>query len=334
VKVDVLIREARGRKQEARKWRDIERIVRDSSLPDSIRKQGLSIFRRLFEAEAKVHGSRYDRVHLHELGAVDCLVDIFGSLIGIHRLGIDAVYASAVNVGSGSIASSHGTLPVPAPASLELLKGVPLYSSDTSFELTTPTGAALISSLAQGFGPLPEMTVHRTGSGSGDMDFKDRANILRLFLGESQGKSPVKEGITVIETNIDDMNPQIYDHVMDRLFRAGALDVFLTQIMMKKNRPGIMLTVLCDMVKRDSVIDIILRETSSIGVRFYGADRRTVPRVIETVDTEYGKVRVKKALLDANLDRTSLEYDDCRKIARKFNIPLIEVMKLLSRDTA
>lgn len=338
-KVDVVIKaEVRGQKSEVRRWKDIEKIIKTSSLSQGIKEKGLYIFKRLFEAEAKVHGEKMQDVHLHELGAVDCIVDIFGSLIGLDILGIDTIYSSALNLGSGSIKSEHGILPVPAPASVELLKGIPVYSSNVSFELTTPTGAVLISSLASGFGPIPDMNISKVGVGAGSKDFREQPNILRLFIGEKTGRKghesgirSSEEAITIIETNIDDMNPQVYDYVMERLFKAGALDVFLTHIMMKKNRPGIKLTVLSEVGKRDEMIDIVLSETTSIGLRFYTADRKTLKREISTVDSKYGKVRVKKSGPDKKIQKISPEYDDCKKIAEQFNLPLLDVLKTIGK---
>jgi uncharacterized protein (TIGR00299 family) protein len=338
-KVDVVLkRSAVSGQPSAKRWKDIEKIIKTSTLPDEIKQKGLSVFKRLFEAEARVHGGSFDEIHLHELGAVDCIVDIFGSLIGLDMLGIDTVYASALNLGSGSIRSEHGLLPVPAPASVELLKGIPVYSSDVKFELTTPTGAALISSLSSGFGPMPHMNILKAGVGAGDKEFREQPNIMRLFIGEKTGSRGVlqyartksEESITVIETNIDDMNPQVYEYVMEMMFRAGALDVFLTQIIMKKGRPGIKLSVLCNQDKQEALSEIIFRETTSIGLRFYRADRKTLQREIMSMDTKYGRVRLKKARLGKEIQKVSPEYEDCKKIAKKFNIPLLEVLKAVS----
>jgi uncharacterized protein (TIGR00299 family) protein len=326
----------RGKATEFRKFNDIKKIVDASSLSKEIKQKGLAIFKRLFEAEAKVHGGRYDRVHLHELGAVDCIVDIFGTLIGLDLLGIETVYSSPVNLGRGSIKTEHGVLPVPAPAAIELLKGIPVYSSDISFELTTPTGAALISSLAEGFGPVPNMNVSSIGVGAGNKNFREQPNILRIFIGQGgeerakskEQRAKTEDVISVIDTNIDDMNPQVYEYAMELLFKAGALDVFLTQIIMKKGRPGIKLSVLCEQDKRDNLIDIILKETTSIGVRFYTAGRRILQREIKSKKTKFGKVNVKVSKLGKK-DKVSLEYEDCKKIAKKFKIPLPEVMKII-----
>ncbi|MEW6600946.1 MAG: nickel pincer cofactor biosynthesis protein LarC [Nitrospirota bacterium] len=324
-----------GHTSAAKKWKDIEQIIKNSTLSGPIKQKGLGIFRRLFEAEAVVHGERFDRVHLHELGAVDCVVDIFGSLIGLDVLGIDTIYSSDVNIGSGSIKSEHGLLPVPAPAAAELLKGIPVYSSDVKFELTTPTGAALISSLSAGFGPLPEMKISKAGIGAGNKDFKEQPNILRLFIGSrgvlQYAPAKAEESVTVIETNIDDMNPQVYEYVMERLFRAGALDVYLTQTIMKKGRPGIILSVLCGADKTDAMSEIILRETTSIGLRFFRAQRKTLQREIIRQKTKYGNVRVKKSRLGKEIIKTSPEYEDCRKIAKKFNIPLVDVLTAIKK---
>ena len=335
-KVDVDIQKAKGRGQGARKWKDIEKIIRNSTLSAPIKQKGLLIFKRLFEAEARVHGERFDRIHLHELGAVDCIVDIFGSLIGLDILGIDTVYASSINLGRGSVQSEHGTLPVPAPASVQLLRGVPVYSSDVSFELTTPTGAVLISSLAAGFGPMPGMNISKIGIGAGDKNFREQPNILRLFIGSaetpvtgvSRGGGMQDDSVVVVETNIDDMTPQVYEYIMDKLFRAGALDVFLTQIIMKKGRPGVKVTLLSEEDKKDGLCDILMKETTSIGLRFYRADRKILHREIASVNTPYGKVRVKKAKLDSDTFKVSPEYEDCRKIAKKFNIPFEKKAKM------
>jgi uncharacterized protein (TIGR00299 family) protein len=329
-KIDVELKQsAISGQHSAKRWKDVEKIVKASKLPASIKKKGLSIFKKLFEAEARVHGGSYDSIHLHELGAVDCIVDIFGTLIGLDILGIKKIYASPLNLGSGTIKTEHGIMPVPAPATIELLKGVPVYSSDIKFELTTPTGAVLISSLACGFGPLPEMSTLKIGCGAGNKDLKDRPNILRLLIGEEVKKKNADDEITVIETNIDDMNPEVYEYVMDKLFKAGVLDVFLTQIIMKKGRPAVKLTVLCEEAKKDQMISIILKETTSIGLRFYNAGRKVLKREIKKVETKYGVIRVKESRLGDEIVKVAPEYEDCKKIAKKYDIPLVEVMKMV-----
>jgi uncharacterized protein (TIGR00299 family) protein len=331
-KVDVVLqRSAVSGQRSAKKWNDIKKIIRSSKLSDEIKQKGLHIFKRLFEAEAKAHGEKMQNVHLHELGAVDCIVDIFGTLIGLDILKIDTLYSSSLNVGSGAVKTEHGLLPVPAPATACLLKGLPVYSSDIMFELTTPTGAVLISSLAKGFGSIPAMKILKTGSGAGNKDFKGQPNVLTMMIGERSVVSGQRseERVTIIETNIDDMNPQVYGYVMKKLFKAGALDAFLTQIIMKKSRPGIKLTVLCNESDRDRLIEIILSETTSIGVRFYQAERKILQREMRSVNTKYGNVNIKISQLENKRKKTSVEYEDCRKIAEKYNIPLLEVMNTL-----
>ncbi len=343
-KVDVVINPSKsplskgglkgGRHSEVKKWKDIEKIIKASALSKDIKQKGLYIFKRLFEAEAKVHGEKVENIHLHELGAVDSLIDVFGTLIGLDVLGIKKVYSSPLNLGSGIIKTEHGTLPVPAPATAELLKNVSVYSSDIDFELTTPTGAILISSLADGFGTMPDIAIFKIGIGAGSKDFKKQPNVLRVFVGTPPFNSPLNKGgqrgVTVIETNIDDMNPQIYEYVMEKLFESGALDVFLTQVIMKKGRPGVKLTVLCNDDKGGELIKTILKETTSIGVRFYQTQRKTLQRTIESVDTKFGKVKVKVSRLGTDIVKITPEYEDCKKTAKKFRVPLIEVIKSVS----
>lgn len=322
-KVDVVVdRKHAGE----RKWKDIQKLVRESSLAPSMKKKGLSVFRSLFEAEAKVHGEPLNKVHLHELGAVDCIVDIFGTLIGLAMLGIEEVYASTINLGSGTVMTSHGILPVPAPATAELLRGVPVYSAGDPFEKTTPTGSALITFLAKGYGDMPAFIPEKIGMGAGGKDPASVPNMLRILIGETTGATG-QDSIMVIETNIDDMNPQIFEYVSERLLDAGALDVFLTQIMMKKMRPAVKLSVLCDREKMKDLSEIILRETTSIGVRCHETSRITLERRIEKVETVFGTVRVK---ISGNSKRhltVTPEYEDCRVIALKKGIPLSEVIQ-------
>ncbi len=338
-KVDVKITDSpksRVKSQELRRFKDVEKIIKNSTLSKDIKQKGLSIFKRLFEAEAKVHGIQFDKVHLHELGAIDCIIDIFGTLIGLNILGIRKIYSSALNVGNGTIRTEHGVLPVPAPATIELLRNIPVYSSDILFELTTPTGAVIISFLAQKFMPMPEMKILRIGIGAGYNDLKEQPNVLRLFAGErakgraeTGDKEKTEDRVMVIETNIDDMNPQIYEYVMEKLFKSGALDVFLTQIIMKKGRPGIKLSALCNEDKKEGLIEIIQEETTSIGLRFYRAERRILHREIKPLDTKFGKVNVKVSRLGKNIYKTTPEYEDCKKIAKKYNIPLLEVLRTI-----
>jgi len=365
-KVDVEIQGAKGKGQRAkgkkagrrkadagayghtptvRKWKDIEKIIKTSKLSDGIKQKGLHVFKRLFEAEAKVHGEKMKAVHLHELGATDCIVDIMGTLIGLDMLGVESVYSSPLNLGSGTVNTEHGILPVPAPATAELLKGKPVYSSGVPFELTTPTGAVLVSSLAKGFGSMPEMEISSIGTGAGYKDFKEQPNVLTMVAGQrtedrtqntehrlqniDNRAQTTDNEVTIIETNIDDMNPQVYEYVMEKLFKAGALDVFLTQIIMKKGRPAVKLSALCNGNDREKLIGIIMSETTSIGVRFYRAGRKILDREIKPVKTEFGSVNLKVSRIGNKREKSSVEYEDCKKIAKKFNVPLLEVMKAI-----
>ncbi len=325
IKVDVVLSSGEVRKKPpVRRWSDIKKIIAASSLPDDIRQKGLDIFRLLFDAESRVHGVSFAKTHLHELGAVDCLVDVFGTLIGLDLLGVKGVYASQVNLGSGFIEAAHGTMPVPAPATAEILKNVPVYSSGLSGELTTPTGAAILKRLSNSFGSMPVFTPERIGLGAGMKDHKQSPNILRLFVGDLPGKKTA-ETVTVIETNIDDMNPQVYEYLTEKLFDGGALDVFLTQTLMKKMRPGVKLSVLCGEAARNRLIHLILRETTSIGIRYYEASRVTMQRSLQKVISMHGKVRIKVSSL-GEIEKLSPEYDDCKAIAKKRGIPLTEVI--------
>ena len=329
-----------------KRWKDIEKIIHNSALSQVVKQKGLKVFKYLFEAEAKVHGEKFNNIHLHELSAVDCIVDVFGTIIGLDTLGVKKVYSSPMNLGSGSVETDHRVLPVPAPATAEILKGVPVYSTDTSFELTTPTGAAILKELSSGFGSIPPMNIDKTGTGAGSKNFKDRPNVLRLFVGNLRDKNvppidrrgfltPQKgfsnETIYVIEANIDDMNPQVYEYVMGKLFKEGALDVFLTQILMKKGRPGIKLSVLSKVADRELLMKTILRETTTIGLRFYEVSRVVLQRETKLVNTEFGKVRVKFSRLGDEILKATPEYEDCKRIAKKQKIPLIEVMEKVKK---
>jgi len=313
----------------AKKWKDVERIIRTSSLSEEIKQKGLSIFRRLFTAEAKVHGETFNTAHLHELGAVDCMVDIFGTVIGLKLLGIEKVYSSGVNTGGGFVRTKHGILPVPAPATAELLKGIPVYSDGINYELTTPTGAVILKEISSSFGTIPDMVIEKIGIGAGNKDFRDKPNVLRILIGQGKEQSAEnrEQKVAVIETTIDDMNPQIYEYVMERLFKAGALDVYLTQLIMKKGRPGIKLTVLCNSKEKEKMMKIIFEETTTIGLRFYEADRQTLKREIKEINTALGRVKVKISKLGSRIIKTTPEYEDCKKLAKKLKMPLTEVME-------
>jgi pyridinium-3,5-bisthiocarboxylic acid mononucleotide nickel chelatase len=328
-KVDVVLNSnVKSSKIEIRTLKDIKAIIGRSSLPEEIKQKGLKIFRILFEAESRVHGEPLNKVHLHELGAVDCIVDIFGALIAMEQLGIEKVYASPINLGQGFVKTAHGTLPVPAPAVAGILKNVPVYSKTIRSELATPTGAAIIKVLSDGFGDMPLMEIAETGTGAGSRNFEAWPNVLRIFVGTASPFPGSKhdDTITVIETNIDDMTPQIFGYVMEKLFEAGALDVYLTQILMKKNRPGVKLTVLCRQKDRDALGGLVLRETSTIGLRFFSMQRKVLQRRIETANTAFGRIRIKRSILEDGTIRQTPEFDDGKKIAKKLNIPLIDIL--------
>jgi uncharacterized protein (TIGR00299 family) protein len=315
-----------GDERKSRRLPDIIRIIEGSSLSSAIRNSSSRIFKQLADVEAKVHATTPDNIHFHEVGAVDAIVDIVGSVIGLELLGITRIMASAINVGSGTVKTAHGMLPIPAPATAELLTGIPFYQSSPPFELTTPTGAVILSTLGSSFGPLPPMKVDRIAYGAGDKDFPGQPNVLRLLIGE-----PVvtyeEDTSLVIETNIDDMNPQVYDYLIETLMRQGAQDAYLTPIIMKKGRPAVLLSVLTDKTKSDVVLDTIFRETSSIGVRIQEAGRKKLSREIREVDTVYGKIRIKISKRDDEVLTITPEYDDCRKIAEEKQIPLKQVIE-------
>ncbi len=330
-KVDVVVSSsARSREAKGRTWKDIRSLIQKARFPDDTRKKAFSIFQMLFDAEAKVHGQRRGSVHLHELSGTDCIVDIVGTIEGLRLLDIGRVYASPVNTGTGTVITEHGELPVPAPATAELLKNIPVYSSGAPFELTTPTGAAIVKALSSGFGEIPVFIPERIGCGAGSLDMKEKPNILRIFIGDSYS-GMAGDAVTVIETNIDDMNPQLYDYVFDKLFAHGALDVCLTAIMMKKNRPGIKVSILCSAERRNDLIGILLKETTTIGVRYYETERVTMEREVRRVKTKFGDVRLKISRSGPSITKYAPEFDDCRRIAERENIPLIDILEEAKR---
>jgi hypothetical protein len=297
-------------------------MIGASQLPDPVKQSSARVFQRLGEAEAKVHGVSIEKVHFHEVGAVDAICDIAGACLGFHLLGIDEIYASAINVGSGTAKTEHGILPVPTPATAELLKGHPIYSRGPAMELTTPTGAAIAATLARDFGALPAMSLLATGYGAGDRDFPDNANVLRVLIGE-QGTAVEATTVAVLEANIDDSSPQVLGYAMERLLAAGALDVTLQPVNMKKNRPGMLLQAIARPEDRESIARLIFAETSTLGLRTYDAQRRVKARTIIEVDIAAGRVRIKAA------DDGSFapEYEDCKLLAQRSGIPLREILQ-------
>ncbi len=320
------------KKQPVRHLSDIRTIIESSRLSPAVKQKSMAIFERLAKAEATVHGTTPDKIHFHEVGAVDAIVDIVGSIIGFELLGISEAACSPINLGSGTIRSAHGTLPVPSPAASELLKGVPVYASSIMFELTTPTGAAIISTMSSSFGPLPRMKIERIAYGAGNKDFPDQPNVLRLFLSEPVAAYEEDSSI-VIETNIDDMNPQAYDYIIEKLMNQGAQDAYLTPIIMKKGRPAVLLSVLTDKAKSEAVLDTIFRETTSIGVRINEVGRKKLSREIRDVETIYGKIRVKVSRQGDETLTVTPEYEDCRKIAEEKQVPLKTVMEEAKKQT-
>ena len=308
----------------------ILKLIQDAALSESVTDRASRIFQRLGEAEAHVHGAPIEKIHFHEVGAVDAIVDIVGAAIGFDILGIDEFGCSPLNVGGGRVETQHGTLPVPAPATADLLRDAPTYSSGILCELVTPTGAAIASTMASHFGAQPAMKVRTIGYGAGAADLKEQANVLRLMLGESMSSQPDaqtwNETAVVLETNLDDMNPQLLGYLVDRAFEAGALDVFFTPVQMKKNRPGQLVTVLCGSENCEALTDLIFRETTTLGVRRSTVQRRTLRREIVAVDTKLGRVSVKIARLNGQILNAVPEYEDCQKIAAECAMPLKSVI--------
>ncbi|HTG00356.1 MAG TPA: nickel pincer cofactor biosynthesis protein LarC [Nitrospirota bacterium] len=311
---------------EARHLSDITTIINTSPLSARVREKSIAVFNRLAEAEANVHGTTPEKIHFHEVGAVDAIVDIVGSVIGLELLGITHLMTSAINTGSGFVKTEHGLLPVPAPATVELLKGIPLYQSSVEFELATPTGAALASTLASSSGPLPHLKIHAVAYGAGGREIPGRPNVLRLMIGEPI-PSFDEDASVVIETNIDDMNPQVYGHLMEKLMARGAQDVYLTPIIMKKGRPAVLLSVLAEHATVDALLAVLFRETTSIGVRLRETGRKKLPREIVPVETAYGSARVKVSRQGEEILTITPEYEDCRRLAEERSVPLKTVME-------
>jgi uncharacterized protein (TIGR00299 family) protein len=303
-------------------------ILDQSTLSAPVRKNASAIFHKLGEAEAAVHDVPIERIHFHEVGAVDAIVDIVGACVGLEVLGVQRLACSALNVGGGTAKISHGVLPVPAPATAKLLQGKPTYSSGVPKELVTPTGAAIVATLCESFGPQPPMTVSAIGYGAGTADLEGQPNVLRIMIGESVEKTVAgfDEEISVIEANLDDMNPQIYGYFLEKAFAAGALDVYTTPVQMKKNRPGTLLTLLCKPQDVSALMNLIFVETTTFGARTYSAQRRTLPRESVSVHTRFGDVRIKLSRINGRIHHVAPEYEDCRKLATEKNVPLHRVI--------
>jgi pyridinium-3,5-bisthiocarboxylic acid mononucleotide nickel chelatase len=316
--------------EHSRGLKEIREIIRKAAISENAKKTAIEIFEALGTAEAKIHHMEIEKVHFHEVGAVDALVDIVCAAVGAEALNVDEIICSPLNVGGGSVRCAHGTLPVPAPATVELLKGASVYSSGIQAELVTPTGAAIVKILAKRFSTFPEMKIEKSGYGAGTRDFPGHANVLRLTIGEAPTQLSAKtlqETISVLEANLDDMNPQVFGYVMDRLLEEGALDVFGLPVQMKKNRPGMLLTVLCRREDSTKLTDLIFRETTTLGVREREENRRVLARKWISVETRWGNVRLKVASMNGTVTNYAPEYEDCRKIAAEHRVPLKSVMQ-------
>jgi pyridinium-3,5-bisthiocarboxylic acid mononucleotide nickel chelatase len=322
---------AKVKTEEQKKHRsltDILEILNKSQLDSQVRDRASAVFQKLGEAEARVHDVPLEKIHFHEVGAVDAIVDIVGACIGFQALGIDKFACSPLNVGGGTAKMAHGVLPVPAPATANLLQGKPTYSNGVQRELVTPTGAAIVATLCDRFGPQPPMTVSAIGYGAGSADIEGQPNVLRIMIGESAEKAVpgYDEEISVIEANLDDMNPQIYGYFLEKALAAGALDVYTTPVQMKKNRPGTLLTVLCKPQDANALTSMIFAETTTFGVRTTRAQRRILPREHVSVSTTFGDVRIKLSRVNGRILHVSPEFDDCRKLAVEKNVPLQQVI--------
>lgn len=310
---------------------EIKKIIAATSISETAKKTAIAIFEALGAAEAKIHNVPVDTIHFHEVGAIDAIVDIVCASVGAEALHVDRFVVSPLNVGGGTVVCAHGTFPVPAPATVELLKGVPVFSGEIQKELVTPTGAAIVKTLAHSFGPMPTMTLDRSGYGAGMRNFPSAANVLRITIGESatvpeSRDLPIDE-VIVLEANIDDLNPQLFGYVAEQALGAGALDVFATPVQMKKSRPGTLITLLAKPEDAERIARLVFRETSTIGIRTRREQRYVLPRRHETVQTQWGEVRMKIAQIKGSVSNYSPEYEDCRRIAEQHQVPLKHVMQ-------
>ncbi|MBI5805644.1 nickel pincer cofactor biosynthesis protein LarC [candidate division TA06 bacterium] len=313
--------------QPCRHIKDIEGIIKKAGLSGFVTENSIAIFTKLAEAEAKVHRTSIDKIHFHEVGAVDAIIDIVGSCLALEDLGANKIYCSALNVGHGQVKCQHGILPVPAPATAQLLKTAAVYQNELAGELVTPTGAAIITHFAESFGPMPPMTLKSVGSGAGTRELA-QPNLLRVMAGDSLPGRRCPHNIVLLETNIDDLNPQIYQHLMEDLFSQGALDVYYTPIQMKKNRPAVMLSVLTNPEYEAQMLDTIFAETTTLGIRRREMERYTLPRQVIKVKTAHGVVSGKKATMYDGSHKFIPEYEECKQIAQKSGQPLMKIIEL------
>ncbi len=324
--------------QPARRLADIEGLIEHASLPENAKSRALAVFGRLAEVEGRLHNKSPQEIHFHEVGAVDAILDVAGTCVGMDLLEISELTCSPLNVGGGRVEAAHGSLPVPAPATAELLKNIPVYSSGVEGELVTPTGAALVSVLASGFGPIPAMKVETIGYGAGERDIPGHPNLARLFLGQRTDVTVPQPGaagdelVSVIEANLDDMSPQLFGYLVDQALAAGALDVTCASVQMKKNRPGLLVSILCTPEKSEALAQLLFEQTTTIGVRIHEARRKVLERELVSVETPYGSVRIKVAKREGKVVNAAPEYDDCQRLASEKSVPLKEVM--LAAQTA
>lgn len=319
-----------GGHHEHRSLPDIFHLIGHSALSPAGKDRAKALFQRLAEAEAEIHQMPVEKVHLHEVGALDSIIDIVGAVFALEWFGADRIVASPLNVGGGVVHSAHGLFPVPAPATVKLLGRAPIYSGEVQKELVTPTGALIVTSYASAFGPIPAMSVEQVGYGAGEGDFRPTPNVLRVLVGRAQDGAAA-ERVTVVECEIDDMNPQIFGVVMERLYAAGALEVFYVPVQMKKNRPGTLLCVIVPPEKRTAVTDVIFAETTTIGLRYADVQRECLAREIVAVDTPVGAIRFKVARRDGRVLNAVPEFDDCARAAAERHLPVKEVQAIAIR---
>jgi uncharacterized protein (TIGR00299 family) protein len=299
---------------------DIEEIIHGSALSGAVKERAVQIFTRLAEAEARVHNEPIDRVHFHEVGALDAIVDVVGAAICFDALQVERFVCSPLHVGSGFVKMAHGQFPIPPPAVTELLKGVPFYATEIKGELLTPTGAAIITTVCSEYGPIPEMKTEATGYGAGTREYQAFPNVLRVLIGETEASSATDERLWMLETNLDDASPQIIGHFMDRVLELGALDCFFTPVQMKKNRPGVLLSVLCGRTEKEAMMKLLFTETTTLGVRSYEVARRALQRSVVRVETQYGPIDVKVAHLDGRVVNEMPEFEQCREAAGRSGV--------------
>ena len=313
-----------GAHQPHRRFSDIRSLLLSGNLRPSLRDKSITVFESIAEAEGKIHGCPSEEVHFHEVGAVDSIVDIVGTVLGMEYLGIGEASASSLPLGSGFVETAHGRIPLPAPATLALLRGIPVYDSGLKEELVTPTGAALVKNLVRSFGSLPAMAIDKVGYGVGSRNLPDRPNLLRILIGQEQGKA-LEETLVILESNLDDTNPEWLGFLMERLFEAGALDVVFLPAYMKKNRPAVLVQVMAKPRQKDQLLDILFSESTTLGVRFHSTQRRILERSSAEIDSPWGRMKVKRVFRPDGSSTLLSEFEECRRIAKEKGIPLREV---------